>query len=151
MRKLCILGPLALAFVVLITTGHVTAPLSTVQAALTGAPASANYQIASDVLAGAGGDSSSTHYRLDDSIGQPEALASSQSANYKVEPAYWHTASGGPTAVALSSFSARSYAIPQRQFRLAALGSEAGALPRIYTHQGDKDEREKTSERPYDK
>jgi len=112
MRKLCILGPLALAFIVLITTGHIAAPLSTVQAALTGAPASANYQIASDVLAGAGGDSSSTNYRLNDSIGQPEALSSAQSANYKVGPAYWHVTSG-PTAVTLSSFSAKSSPVAQ--------------------------------------
>jgi hypothetical protein len=113
MKKLCILGPVALAFVVLITTGHMAAPLSTVQAALTGAPASAHYQIASDVLADAGGDSGSTHYRLDDSIGQPEALGSFQSANYKVGPAYWHTTGSGPTAVTLSFFSAKSSVVTQ--------------------------------------
>ena len=112
MRKLCIFGPLALAFIILITTAYIADPLSTVQAALTGAPASANYQIASDVLAGAGGDSSSTNYCLDDSIGQPEALGSSQSANYEIWPGRWYLTLG-PTAVTLSFFSAKSRVVAQ--------------------------------------
>ena len=112
MRKLYAFGLLVLGLIVLITTGHIAAPLSTVQAALTGAPASANYQIASDVLAGASGSSSSTHYGLDDSIGQPGALGSAQSANYEIWPGRWYLTLG-PTAVTLSFFSAKSSVVAQ--------------------------------------
>ena len=93
MRKVCALGLIALGFIALITTRHMVASLITAQVELTGAPASANYEIASDVLAGAGGSSSSTNYHLDDSIGQPEALGSSQSGNYEAWPGYWHVIS----------------------------------------------------------
>ena len=112
MRKPCAFGLLALGLIALITTGHIAVPLSTARAALTGAPASANYQIASDVLAGASGDSSSTNYHLNDSIGQPEALGSSQSANYKAWPGRWYLTLG-PTAVTISFFSAKSSLVAQ--------------------------------------
>jgi hypothetical protein len=105
MRKACVFGLLALGFIALITTRHMAASLSVVQAKLTGASISADYQIASDVLAGAGGNSSSIHYCLDDSIGQPEALGSSQSANYKVWPAYWHTINVPDIPAAVSDLS----------------------------------------------
>ena len=112
MKKVRAFRLLALGFIALITTRYMAAPLSTIQAELLGAPASANYEIASDVLANASGDSSSTNYRLNDSIGQPEALGSSQSANYEIWPGRWYLTLG-PTAVMLSSFSVRSSTIGQ--------------------------------------
>ena len=112
MKKVRAFRLLALGFIALITTRYMAAPLSTIQAELLGAPASANYEIASDVLANASGDSSSTNYRLNDSIGQPEALGSSQSANYEIWPGRWYLTLG-PTAVTLSFFSAKSSVVAQ--------------------------------------
>lgn len=112
MRKLCVFGLFALGFIVLITTGYMAAPLGAVQPALTDAPVSANYRIASDVFADASGTSSSANYCVNDSIGQPEALGSSQSTNYEVWPGRWYLTLG-PTVVTLSSLTAELSPVAQ--------------------------------------
>ena len=51
-------------------------------AALASGPSSTNYAIAWDVVDSGGGESSSTNYRIVDSVGQPTALGTSASTNY---------------------------------------------------------------------